>query len=341
MSASDSRLSENYPRSHPAAPFGAHKHLVLTYDNAARTDGVGSQLHRIYGIYAISRLLGTSYLHSPLTGVDYQGLAALEENAADPGFHDEFNDLFQIESDAVPAEDFHTICLPSISLAVFQQLVAMFDTQKTAGRPSLVRIVMPFGIADRFPDCFELCKDISPFPPSPSLHEGRPLRVAVHVRRGELFVLDSDRMLPNAYYIAVAQRIAGVLATLRCDYQIELYTEVPGSEFVVQPDHHGISGRIRTPAVVGPEMGRLEEFSVLPNLLHCVNGRAIDCIRGLATADILVMSRSSLSYLGAILNRRGIVLYHPFWHPSPSSWMTVGPDGQFDEARLRLELTAL
>jgi hypothetical protein len=332
-------VSDDHAGPSPAAPFGLHKHLVLTYDNT-RTDGVGAQLHRIYGIYAISRLLGASYLHSPLAGVGYQGLAALEENAADPGFHHEFNELFQISSDVPLAEDFHTIYLPSISMAVFEQLAAMFDPQRTGGRPSLVRIVMPFGIADRFPDCYEVCKEISPFPASAPVREGRALRVAVHVRRGELFVLDSDRMLPNAYYIAVAQRIARVLEARGREYQIELYTEVPSSEFVVHPDHHGISGRLTAPVVIGPEMARLEEFSVLPNLRHRVNGRAIECIRGLATADIVVMSRSSFSYLGAILNRNGIVLYHPFWHRAPSSWLMVGADGQFDETRLGEALDA-
>lgn len=333
-------MSKNCAGPHLAAPFGLHKHLVLTYDNT-RHDGVGAQLHRIYGIYSISRLLGASYFHSPLAGVDYQGLAALEGNAADPAFHHEFNDLFQIKSDALPADDWPTIHLPSISLAVFQQLAAMFDLDKTGGRPSLVRLVMPFGIADRFPDCYEACKAISPFPAPASVREGRPLRVAVHVRRGELLVLDSDRMLPNAYYIRVAQRIALMLEALEIDYQIELHTEVPSTEFTVRPEHHGIFQRITAPVVVRPEMWRLDEFSVLPQLVHCVNGRAIECLRQLATADVLVMSRSSFSYLGGILNRNGIVLYHPFWHRAPSSWMTVDPDGRFDEIQFKGAVQAL
>ena len=53
-------------------------------------------------------------------------------------------------------------------------------------------------------------------------------------------------------------------------------------------------------------------------------------MRSLATADVLVMSRSSFSYVAAILNRDGAVMYHPFWHRAPSSWITVAPDGRFD-----------
>jgi hypothetical protein len=85
----------------------------------------------------------------------------------------------------------------------------------------------------------------------------------------------------------------------------------------------------------------MDEFSVLPNLIRCINEPALDCLRKLATADILVMSRSSFSYLGGILNRNGIILYYPFWHRAPSSWMTVGPKGQFDQLKFRKAVKTL
>src|SRR5260370_39042817 len=94
---------------------GLHQKLVLTYDNTRRTDGIGAQLQRIYGIYSISRLVGASYLHTPLARVDYQGLSALENNVTDPAYHYEFNDLLRIKSDVMPSDDFHKISLPNIS----------------------------------------------------------------------------------------------------------------------------------------------------------------------------------------------------------------------------------
>ena len=303
------------------------------------TDGVGAQLQRIYGIYSISRLLGASYLHSLLGRVDYQGLSALERNVADPGFHHQFNDLFQIKSDVMVTDGFHKINLPDISIEILHQLVAMFDRHETGGRPILVQLALPYGIADRFPECYEVCKEISPF--ALSVRGGGALRVAIHIRRGELLVLDSDRMLPNVYYINVAQNVARILEVLKIDYQLELHTEVPNKEFIIQPDHPGISNRISSPTIVSPEMCRLDEFSVLPNLVRCINEPAIDCLRKLATTDILVMSRSSFSYLGGILNRNGIILYHPFWHRAPSSWMTVGPDGQFNQLKFRKAVKTL
>ena len=330
-------MSAIRPQPYRAGRLGRHANVVLTYDNTAQTDGIGAQLQRIYGIYSIAKLLGTSYLHSPLTRVDYQGFAALEDDAFDPGFHHEFNDLFQIPSDAMPSDELHEITLADLTLNGFYQLVALADTCRRDGKGLLARLTMPYAIADRFPDCYEVCKNISPFV-APA-RNGRDLRVAIHVRRGELLVLDCERMLPNAYYVSVAQAIAGLLEALDVGYQLELCTEVPDHDFIIRPDQPGISGRIGAPVAVTRQMCRLDEFGALSNLVHCINETTMECIRRLATADILVMSRSSFSYLGGILNRRGIVLYHPFWHGAPSSWIEVSVGGQFDLARLRAVLT--
>jgi hypothetical protein len=309
--------------------------LVLTYDNEAIPDGAGAQLQRIYGTYAVARMLGVWYLHSPLAKVGYQGLSALQANAADPGFHHAFNEVFRLPSDVDPSAaavaGMPTLRLPNISLKLAEELIARTGG-RGAGSPTLVRLAMPYAIADQFPDSYGVCTQRSPFTAPP--RDGRPLRVALHVRRGEQIVLDSDRMLPNRYFVSVARRVADALETLGLEYEIELWTEVPAGDFVVGLYHHGINGRLAEPFAVRAEMYGLEEFNELPNLVHRVNGRAIDCLEGLATADVLVMSRSSFSYVAAILNRSGVVLYHPFWHSGMSSWIEVGPDGSFDASRL-------
>jgi hypothetical protein len=303
------------------------------------TDGAGAQLQRIYGAYAVSRLLGASYLHTPLSHVSYQGLAAWERNRNDPEFHHEFNQLFWIESDVVPRDEFRTVEVENLTVEILDDLATASERADTDGGMCLVKLMLPYGIADRFPDCYDVCKEISPFAADP--RQGRPLRVAIHVRQGDLFVLESHRMLPAAYYLNVAQRVAGVFGALEIDYRMELHTEVPTREFVVTPEHDNIKGRISAPVVLRPEMSLLDEFNVLPHLTHFINDRPIDCIRKLATADVLVMSRSSFSYLSAILNRNGIVLYHPFWHNAPSSWIPVGPSGDFDPLVLEKVAQAL
>src|SRR5207248_705254 len=50
--------------------------VAVTYDQSA-TDGVGSQLQRIYALYALSRALDIKYVHSPIGHVGYQGFVPL------------------------------------------------------------------------------------------------------------------------------------------------------------------------------------------------------------------------------------------------------------------------
>src|SRR5262249_49243758 len=157
-----------------------------------------------------------SYLHTPLARVDYQGLCALEANAAQSDFHDAFNELFYIESDVTSACDFHEMELPEISVEILHRLATDLVQRNTGGRRILAKVVYPFPLADRFPDCYEVCKQISPFASAPQV---RPLRVAIHVRRGELFVVSSERMLPNRYFLNAAQNVADALETLKVDYQ--------------------------------------------------------------------------------------------------------------------------
>jgi hypothetical protein len=310
--------------------------LVLTYNNRNATDGVGAQLHRIYGTYAISRFLGASYLHSPLARVDYQGLSSLEKRAHDPGFHEEFNRLLSMESDPLPHR-LHEIDVEHITVDDVDRLVARFDAGETDGISWLARLNTPHGIADRFPECYSVCREISPFATEPT----GVVRVAIHVRRGELFALDSHRMLPNEFYVQVGRTLAGQLHERGLDYRIELHTEVASKSFVLRPDDSGISHRIDAPMLMKPEMNELEEFDALPDLVHCINEPAIECLRQLATADILVMSRSSFSYVAAILNTRGLVLGHPFWHALLPSWFEVDSAGQFDVGKFAGALDCL
>lgn len=51
-----------------------------------------------------------------------------------------------------------------------------------------------------------------------------------------------------------------------------------------------------------------------------LNENMFDTFIGLVAADILVTSRSSFSYVAAILSD-GIIYYQPFWHPPGENWI--------------------
>ena len=172
----------------------------------------------------------------------------------------------------------------------------------------LVKIVYTYPKADHFPEMLRYLKTASPFETGSS-----PIfRIAIHVRRGDLFIADAERVLPNSYYMILLHEIINTLRRLGISFVCELYTELPSAPFMVTSDYHGMATRITKDVMIAPETKDIKEFDQLPHLKKYINGDPIDILREMATADLLVMSRSDFSYTAAILNKKGIIVYHPF-----------------------------
>jgi hypothetical protein len=289
--------------------------IALTYANDKKMDGAGAQLHRMYGIYALSRFLGLPYVHSPLKHIGYQGLRALERNAPTVGREAKYNELFKIDSDVNPPENTIIHDMEPIDVGRIMRMAQ----ESNENEFNLFRIQTPFPYVDEHPSIYSCVKVISPF----NNNKRSVLKLAVHVRRGDLLAVDSQRMLPNSYYISTTKTIIRILEKISVNYECELYTEVPSKKFVITPSHHGINHRIPENIVIDPRMSALEDFKEIPNLKIHESGDPIDALRGMATADVLLMSRSSFSYVAAILNRRGIIIYHPFWHGPLPDWIVA------------------
>ena len=309
---------------HPRSPT---RLLGLTYASERMGDGAGAQLFRSYGIYALSRLLGISYIHTPLQRLNYQGIVAFQNNETDPGLINRYNDLFSIPSDMAVPENVSTHVIDTVDLGDLSRL----KTQAVrSGEFQLARIVSPFRITDTYPECYESLKRISPFPFQPS----RPMRIAVHVRRGDLLFRESQRLLGIDYYLNVIRRLEVILDELKLDRQYELYTELP-----TKSPPQGLDGESsRDPALNGldsnAEARMIAQFDAVPNLVKYINTDPIEAIERMATASVVIMSHSAFSYLPSLLNVRGVIIYHRFWHMPLRNWVIASDGGRFSKRKL-------
>ena len=332
--------------------------IFLTYDNKSNFDGVGAQLHRIYGIYCLSRLLGTKYIHSPLYDVYYQGMGAFQTDEKDPTFVGSFNRTFTLPSDRTNTSDptFVTIgALPvgrldralrikyggrrkhllPIRLSKFGRMVAGWSK---ANAEAVVQIGDPHPLLDRYARGYEVCEAISPFT------KDKPrsvLRIAIHIRRGEIMFVNSERLIDMSYYVAIARKLSSILTAEKIPFELEIHSELLQKEVAVKPGDPAFKGRIDDGLALRPEQDPFDDFAVFPGLKRYINEPAMTCITRLATADVLVMSKSSFSYLAAILNVGGIVLYHPFWSYPLDKWFVTKSNGDFNIGRFLQELRGM
>ena len=173
----------------------------------------------------------------------------------------------------------------------------------------LVKIRYPYNITDKVPDIYLPCKNLY----KTRINKNLKLTIGLHVRRGELNVVDSDRMLPNEYYIDNAMKIINICNQCNIEYIIELYTELPEQDLLITGNHPGINGRIKKDIIISKNTHKIEEFDILPNLEKYINEELLITFDRMINCDILVASKSSLSACASYL-KKGITVYNKFWH---------------------------
>jgi hypothetical protein len=285
--------------------------LYLTYDNTKHPDGAGSQLQRILSIYIIAKYYKIGYIHTKINHLDYQGLKCLEANKPDISQITMYNELFELESDIILSSDeVHEVKF--ITDTIINQNI---NTSKTV----ILKIVYGHLLIDSNPDILNFNIDLKWISKSISL----PLNIAIHIRRGELFVVDSDRMLPNSYYISCMKSLKTILDNNNIPFTFHLYTEVATQPFDVTPSHHGILNRTSSTITIRPDDSHMDDFKEFDSIVYHINECPVETLVNLVNSDILLASRSSYSYVAAMLKKKGVILFHPFWHKLNKNWIPV------------------
>ena len=155
------------------------------------TDGVGSQLHRIYGLYALARALDIKYVHSPLREVGYQGLMPMLTGRTDPDFAARYNAFFSLPSDDFDLEGCERVRVHSLDEATVER----YREQAAAtGRPVLIRGHLPYEYINQHPAGYQMLRTVSPYR---GYRPAGPVRVCIHLRRGDNSVQGREREFPR------------------------------------------------------------------------------------------------------------------------------------------------
>ena len=328
--------------------------LVLAYDNDAHTDGAGAQLQRLLGIYAASKALGCQYLHTGLNRGGYQGLAVVESGQEIENLHELYNQLFKLPSTQIEEALFkeHIVHHKNPSIWKISRLRNQMISKKKWG---LMLITYPFKVADQFPETYAVVQGLvnsnswtqldAAFYKLHSaqfnLESQNQLVVGVHVRRADLATIAKSRLLTIDYYVNLCIGIQTILHERGQSAVFDIFTEIPVRKLAFT-GHHGGLNRASKRMVFKSDDVDLSGFSVLKNVRFRANEHQIPTIYNLCTADILVASRSSFSYVAAIAGSRKIVFYPPFWHSLLEAWIETDPSsGKFDHEKFRQALSNL
>lgn len=300
--------------------------VYLTYNNHDQTDGAAAQLYRIYGIFCLAKALGFHYLHSPIHRIDFQGLTALKDRVKDDTLVSRFNKLCDLGSDEAWPQSFDYVEISDPEPGFEASLP---KTNGIDSKPLVVSITYPHRIMDTNPDLFNLAAQASPFKQKMACSEGQQLRVAVHVRRGDIQILEPSRLIPNSYYIGVIRNLKDGLDSEGIPHVIELHSETSDTDFSIDAGRLG-GYHLKSDVVYRKSADKFDEFHVIPDLVYRFNEDAVDSFRRIATASVIVTSVSCFSYVAAFLNPHATTIYHPFFHTPLSTWVVADSNGNFN-----------
>ena len=315
--------------------------MAVTYDQNA-SDGLGSQLQRIYGLYALSRALDIKYVHTPLGQVDYQGLMPLLAGRTDPDFVARYNSFFALPSDDFDLDGCERLLVPYPN----EKRIEQYRRYAAAtGRPVLLRAHQPYGYTDRHPEAYLAVRAISPisrFPTrgaNPHMHPRAPRRPRLVTRPAAPL----ERVLP-ARVRSGRERASQAARLLR------RAAAHGGAVKAV----HCLPGLFRDCSLTSTSLRRstsaahsLEEFKALPNLTMVLNVEPREALDDFATADVLILSCSCLGYVGGLLNPHGLVIAAPDlppprnFHAALPDWLVADEQGNVDATQLAARVAGL
>lgn len=303
------------------------KRVYLTYDNLAKQDGAGAQLQRIFGVYSISMKLRIPYFHSKI-------LETIEERAHNAEsaddlmeFLDQVNRNFELPSVVLPSR-YREIRVHNITVKRLAKIVLGAFLRREI---ILVRICLPFGILEKYPDWYEYAgKEIRRLKPH---IESKPKnQVVVHIRYGYKPIAGANqgsapRFLPLSYYPLALSELFKV-ENLDLSTPVLVQTDMPKENGRWRPFQEG---RITELHKIGYEVSnnqfdfetidlKNEYFSGFPNVTVKYCDPVIQTLEDMFTARYLLMSRSSFSYIAGIINPHKVYIPRQHGHAKMKRW---------------------
>lgn len=297
--------------------------IALCFDANRINDGTGAQIQRIMAIYSLSKFLGLKYVHKPISEVSIHPLDSHRTTKQYKHYLFRLNSLVSFPSDLTQIQGYSQVEVPKLTSL---GLMRLFMKSRTSS-PILINIGDPYSIIDANPNIYNFARPIvlRNFNEIYELPKVDAKVIMVHYRSTPgAFATYPGESRPRQYDIERLRRVlerAIKISDVKSPY-IKIFTDAPKSHMKVKVKEFQASHWRNTP---GYRDGYLElsgldlehELSGIGSKIEVhVGGDPLEALAKMASANVLIMSKSSFSYVAHLLNADG-TFFSPFefWHP--------------------------
>ncbi len=262
---------------------------------SGKVDGGGAQAHAIMSTMVFAEEMGLQYAHTPFVEIEHNS-----EDIKD--WVCDWEVFLNLGLDEVSAKEL-------IDSGIQKRPIRSLKSWKRK-RKTLFEVPFSHEYTDCFPRSYLSLRkrlrmkywatDKKSFDPR---YNQEKISIAVHIRRGDVSnKVNSKRFTGNAEIVLKLKKILSGIGKSRELVEIRIYSQGDKADF--------------------------QEFLELNASLH-IDEDVFSTVHALVCADVLVMSKSSMSYIAGILSE-GLVIYEPFWHQPLPQWLEVDHNKSID-----------
>jgi hypothetical protein len=264
---------------------------------AGKQDGAGAQALAIMSTLLFANQLGLTYVHTPFKKIAHN-------TKLDKIWEDRWENFFNLGQEELNVEKVNQLDivevqkLSKISLKVPNTLYVVNQCHQYANLfPNKYGNIIP-SLREKYLSSKE---NISlPFKKS------KEINIAIHIRRGDVKAEGtySIRYTKNTSLVRTVKQVVQLLASYGLKTRLSLYSQGEINDF-----------------------GELKNMNISFKLDEC----PFSTIDELIAADVLIMSKSTFSYVAALLSQ-GIVMYEDFYHKPLSGWVKINSQSNFSKS---------
>lgn len=266
--------------------------LYFTYNT--KTDGLGGQYQRIIGIIALANKYNAEYVHTQITEM---------EHIPDKQYIQVIDDYFQIKNNWKSVDQYNydtTIIMEEVDE---KTILYIKDECIKKSINILIKIHLPRRIVDNDPTMYtntmNKLRSIKQTLLVPYFNSKKQ-NIAIHIRRGDVTTTENAfRYTPIHYFKTIVEN---------------LIQTIPNNNICIFSE------------ITNDNSDEFDVFKKYPSVNVIADADVITTMEHLIQADILVMCKSSFSYIAGLYNKN-TVIYMDFWHPPMPNWNRINQNG--------------
>ena len=327
--------------------------VCFAYDHRNQQDGSGAQIQRILATYSLSQEFGLGYLHSPVLNIDLNPGDSIDSEIQKFTFIEQLNKAFDLSP--LNCSHVHTQSTLENSFApsniiLFKVWLQLIRAWAFMFRKSVLFLVSnPYVYIEQRPDIYDHIRGIEiPFLNS-TKGMNQKFRISVHILRAKISpALVAERFQSTEWYRRVITEIIEATNLDPERIEVTLHTDAPQSAAKWKLAQ---SASAATYSYWG-DKGLIDEHGTMPLIFEDFS-KTLDGVKNLkivrditpleawadmANTDVLILGKSSFSFVGGLLNRNGVVVSPRFFCKPLSRWfLTEDTEGVSEELILAIK----